>query len=58
MVLREEANIILLEVIEAFVHYIKLEIELIEPVAESKRRVDELLEAQDTLNNTIIESPQ
>lgn len=56
--LREEANIILLEAIEAFVHYIKLEIELIEPVAESKRRVDELLEAQDTLDNNIIESPQ
>lgn len=42
--LREDANVILMEVLDAFVHYIKLEIKLIEPVAESKRRLDEQLD--------------
>lgn len=44
--LREEANVILMEALDAFVHYINLEMELVEPVADSKKRTDEELENQ------------
>lgn len=44
--LREDANVILMEALEAFVHYINLEMELIKPVADSKKRADEELENQ------------